>query len=117
MSKRVPQIREVMDERTVVVHRTHDRELAHGLVVDWYVGTDRRHPDLLPEWANRAEQGEVVWLRINPVAPGGDYGYMYAAAAEGKRGAFRAVVFSGEPERCHWWHGKEQCQLVSAAPA
>lgn len=97
MTARPPEAREVVDEDTIIVHRTHDLDEARALAkpLRWLPDED------LPDWI--AHGGMRVWVRTTPAPPGGDMAFYYRSAWEGQRGAFRAVVFTTEPARQHWW--------------
>jgi hypothetical protein len=69
------------DGHGIIVHCTHDIELATELVRPWY----GEHPP----------RPVRTWLRTNPCRPDNPEGwaFIYAPANPGERGAFAAVEF------------------------
>jgi hypothetical protein len=75
-------------EHGVIVHRTHDVDLARQLGLDFL----RTNP-WAEGWCWELPDPVRTWIRTMPHRPGGEHVYSYAPAEPGERGAFRAVEF------------------------
>uniref|UniRef100_UPI003F493C96 hypothetical protein n=1 Tax=Pseudonocardia sp. CA-138482 TaxID=3240023 RepID=UPI003F493C96 len=82
------------EDHGVIVHRTHDVELASWLAYNLLLRMQGREPGQEPYDPITLPEPACTWLRARPANDNDDFSFWYEPGQPGQRGAFRCVEFS-----------------------